>query len=372
MKNCYVAARLNTLPSDTSKKADHVGGIVGASCSQSKTFENCQFDGIITGDANNIGLVLGRYLTPATLNHVVVTGTMVNADQVVSKYMGTTANNGLELNDCHNAIPAMHGTDGMVTLPAISATTDFTALLATGLWSKESADLYPVLSIAAPYLTESSPAVTGRNIDFTWYDLSNEMTIATEGQLDGLAFLCIGIEETEYLASVIRFELSLTPTLLDKYSDEIHDKLMRISDVDFNVNDDLISVEFAQIATEANVSEKPSLNGTYNIRVVAKISDESFQGVKFNYSLSQNGGSVQEAESALVQKCYRKVIQVVDGNEVEMNAEDGYYVAFTIYYVNFEDVTNTEITVQVKGQQADGNVVKSSKVVIPLTAPVSQ
>ncbi len=57
VSNCYVAAKM--IVSDASdSKSTSVGGIVGTSCSQTKTYTDCQFDGIIVGAATYSGKVM--------------------------------------------------------------------------------------------------------------------------------------------------------------------------------------------------------------------------------------------------------------------------------------------------------------------------
>ncbi|MGM9682148.1 MAG: hypothetical protein ACI3XQ_00970, partial [Eubacteriales bacterium] len=376
--NCYAAANLITLECDVADKAaKNVGGIVGAACSQSKIIENCQFDGIVSGNAGSIGGVLGRYLSPVTIRNTVVSGVAMRSSGSLSAYVGTGKNDGLAVENCFNSIKMLTGTGGDGMAP-ITATTDLSSLLSltdgseANIWTKGASDLYPLLAVAVPYIS-ASLSVSASGADFSWCDMSESMKISSVAQLDALAvmFDAVSPDARENFAKKVTSDLEITGDMLNGYSENARKYINIICGVDTDVDDSKICLEFAQITVEPNVSEKPQFNGTYNIRVIAKMSDEEFNGVSFDYSLNQDGEEKVSGESRIIKTCYRTIIEVVDGEEKAISADGGYFVAFTITNISFEDIQSTKLSVQAKAAKADGSLYKSSIRQFTLTLPAA-
>lgn len=381
VKNCYVAANLITLDSEVPERpTKNVGGITGASCSQYKTYENCQFDGIIVGNAGGIGGILGRYLTPATIKNSVVSGLAIRKEGTLSAFVGGGKNDGLSVTDCYGSAKMLDGAGG-TAVTQIASDTDLSALLALkdtdgkNVWTREDGKLYPVLAIAKTHLGETTLSVAGSGADLGFYDFGDTMTVSTKAQLDGAAaiFRALPKENGEKFADKLSITLTIDRELLNGYEPEVQRLILLASGVDLDADDSRICVEFSQIAVEKNVNkEKPQFDGTYNVRIVAKMTDTGFKGVQFDYVVTQDGAKKIEFESAVIKTCYRSLIEVVDGQERVIEAEDGYFVVFVISNVRFDGVGTTQLSIRAKGvtDNPDG-VVKSSLTTITLTPPAN-
>ena len=381
VKNCYVVANLVNLDSEVSgRPAKNVGGIVGASCSQNKTFENCQFDGLVIGAADGIGGILGRYLSPATIKNSVVSGLAIRKEGTLSAFVGGGKNDGLSVTDCYGSAKMLDGAGG-TAITQIAADTDLSALLALkdtdgeNVWTREDGKLYPVLAIAKTHLGETTLSVAGSGADLGFYDFGDTMTVSTKAQLDGAAaiFRALPKENGEKFADKLSITLTIDRELLNGYEPEVQRLILLASGVDLDADDSRICVEFSQIAVEKNVNkEKPQFDGTYNVRIVAKMTDTGFKGVQFDYVVTQDGAKKIEFESAVIKTCYRSLIEVVDGQERVIEAEDGYFVVFVISNVRFDGVGTTQLSIRAKGvtDNPDG-VVKSSLTTITLTPPAN-
>ena len=379
--NCYVAANIVNLAANSNAKVTettNVGGIVGATCSQSKTIENCQFDGIITGKAGSIGTVVGRSTENTQISKVVVSGVGFRSAGDVSAYVGGAAS-GVTLSSCFGSIEMLTGTGGTSVAP-ITATTDFSALDLTDVWSKGANDRYPILAVAIPYLSANTdaPSVAKSGAEFDWFTPSqSSFEVDTKAKLDGLALIfdSLGEANSDTIVSKIAISSELTDLGFEGYSAHAKKYICKVLGIDPDaVNDrSKISVQFAQIAVAANVNtEKPDKNGTYNVRVVAKFTDATTANVYFDYSLIQNGNVTKQAESAKITDCYREVIKEINGENTVIKADDGYYVILDIYDVNFKDVANSVISVRAYATDADGTVYYSGSFVnITLTPPAA-
>ena len=379
VSNCYVAANIVSLATEGSKDTTNVGGIVGASCSQTKSFSNCQFDGIITGKAGAIGAVLGRYLADkaTVVENTVISGIALRSAGNVSAYMGGNKDN-LTVTNSFNAINMISGNGG-TEMPAITSTTDFTALLAitvsdtddTKVWTKGENDLYPILAIAVPYLTADAPSVAKSGADITWFVPSaNSFTISTKAQLDGLALVldAYGVDNSSVIIPKITIDESLAEADLSKYSEHAYVSICNIMGIDPTAVLDTtkVNVQLSQISLVAN--EK----GNYDVRIVAKINDGSYKNVYFNYNLDQDGEITKSMTTPEITTCYRKLIEVVNGEEKEIVAEDGYYVVFVIPNVTFKEVESSVLAVRAYATGGDGTVYYSGQHVnITLAAPTA-
>ena len=256
VKNCYVAANLVNLDSEVSgRPAKNVGGIVGASCSQNKTFENCQFDGLVIGAADGIGGILGRYLSPATIKNSVVSGLAIRKEGTLSAFVGGGKNDGLSVTNCYGSVQMLDGAGG-TAVTQIAADTDLSALLALkdtdgeNVWTREDGKLYPVLAIAKTHLGETALSVAGSGADLGFYDFGDTMTVSTKVQLDGAAaiFRALPKENGEKLADKLSITLTIDRELLNGYEPEVQRLILLASGVDLDADDSRICVEFSQIA----------------------------------------------------------------------------------------------------------------------------
>lgn len=369
--NCYVAANIISLKSLNTSRTEttNVGGIIGATCNQTKTIENCQFDGIITGKAGSIGAVVGRSSAYTSISKTVVTGIALRSSGSEATFAGGAAT-GVELNNCFNAIPMMTGSGG-TACPAITATTDFSALDFTTVWTKGENDLYPILAIAVPYLTADAPSVAKSGAEIAWFVPNGaSFAITTKAQLDGLALVldAYGVDNSSVIVSKITIDESLAEADLSKYSEHAYASICNIMGIDPTAVLDAakVNVQFSQISLVAN--EK----GNYDIRIVAKINDGSYKNVYFNYKLDQDGEITKTMTTPEITTCYTKLIEVVNGEEKEIVAEDGYFVVFVIPNVTFKEVESSVLAVRAYATGGDGTVYYSGQHVdITLTAPAA-
>ena len=140
-----------------------------------------------------------------------------------------------------------------------------------------------------------------------------------------------------------------------------------------DAQDDQLCIAFAQIATEANSTpEKPQIDGTYNIRIVAKMTNTNLYGVKFLYTI-ESGEEKTEKVSSEVTECYRELTKIVDGVEQVIEAPDGsFYVVFVIKNVKIDLVAGTKISVKASADvNGTEESIKSSTVTFTLAEPAA-
>ena len=379
VKNCYVAANLITLPCDVSgKQVINVGGITGASCSQNKTYENCQFDGIISGEARNIGGILGRYLTPATIRNSVVSGVALRAEGTLSTFVGGNKNDNLSVTDCYASVKMLDGAGG-TAVEQITATTDFSALLAltddegNNVWTKEDGDLYPVLAIAKPYLANTDLSVAKSGMDFSFCNFGNSMKICSEAQLKAFDALRTQTTFAGKFDGKVRFAPSLAAVDLKAYSDGVKTLVKDALDV-AETTDTAESVlntskSFCQVAVQANAS------GNYDVRFALLIKGTDYSGVTMELGAERTeGGELKFGgfqKSETITKCYEGVLEVTDSGNVthlasEAVGEGWYYVVFVATNVDLS--YDTTFTLRATAIAADGTVINSVPVVFTVNA----
>ena len=373
LTNCYAAANIIVLKAPDgakSKTPRNVGGIIGASCAQKKVIENCQFDGVISGIAASTGQVLGRYVGgESTIKNIVITGIAFRnepnySSSIAAKtfsYVGRNANDGLTVEHCYNALPSVTHHGATEAISAIAADTQFTGLDFENTWAKVEGSIYPILKIAVDYYkAENSPSIIKKGMDLSWLNLEQEkVEVTTAAQLDVVAMMIDAMPaQEEAFAKKLDIADALLNADLSGYSETaqkyIAEAMGIVTDATYDANK--ISVQFAQIALEANVNEeKPQFNGTYNIRIVAKVGDATMKNAYFEYSLTQDD-TTKEAESAKITTCYKELIEVVNGEEKTISAGDGYFVVLLISNVSFADVQNNSLSIRAYATGADDAV----------------
>ena len=379
VSNCYVAANIITLAATNTTnytETINVGGIVGASCSQTKTFDNCQFDGIITGKSGALGAVLGRIVANTDINNIkntVVTGVGMRSAGDVSTYVGG-ATGGLTVTNCYNSIEMVTGNSG-ATLAPITANTDFSALLAitvsetdsTKVWTKGENDLYPILAIAVPYLnadTNGTPSIAKSGVDLSWATFDEGMKICNDSQLMGLD-LINDVHKTT--GTNLMAKATVNPSFanvkadLSGYSEAVQNFVKSELGVSDNVDTakSLVNMDKSIMQKALDQNE----NGTYNIRFVLLVKGADHQGITVEVGASRtNDGVVQYGkflESESITSCYKQVVE--DGNTLTAATEAGeegwYYVAFVVK--NVDTSIATTFTVRANVTLSDGTVTQS-------------
>ncbi len=374
--NCYVSAIMVVLENEKDMIVNNVGGIVGCSCSQNKTVTNCQFDGVIIGNAARTSALMARQLGGGTFTHNVVTGLAINKD-VTNAFLTGTAASYLTTAENNFAAVATKTATGGDNVTVMTADTDYTAL-DSNLW--DTTGFYPVLKIAEDYLTEDNFSLALSGADFSWFNpAANSNNVANAAQLDALAMIfdVIGEENSAVLAKKLVVADTLMNADLSGYSENARTNIQLACGIDVNATFDKtkIDIQFAQMAVEANVNnEKPQFNGTYNVRVVAKMNDATLANVYFDYKLTQDGNvTKQSGENPVkITTCHREVITTVNGVETRVSADNGYYVVFDIQNVSFAEIQNTELAVRAYATGADGTVYYSGQYVdIVLAVPAN-
>ena len=379
VKNCYVAANLVNLDSEVSgRPAKNVGGIVGASCSQNKTFENCQFDGLVIGAADGIGGILGRYLSPATIKNSVVSGLAIRKEGTLSTFVGGGKNDSLSVTGCYGSVKMLNGGSG-TAVEQITATTDFSALLAltdddgNNVWTKEDGDLYPVLAIAKPYLANTDLSVAKSGMDFSFCNFGNSMKICSEAQLKAFDALRTQTTFAGKFDGKVRFAPSLAAVDLKAYSDGVKTLVKDALGVE-ETTDTAESVlntskSFCQVAVQANAS------GNYDVRFALLIKGTDYSGVTMELGAERTeGGELKFGgfqKSETITKCYEGVLEVTDSGNVthlasEAVGEGWYYVVFVATNVDLS--YDTTFTLRATAIAADGTVINSVPVVFTVNA----
>lgn len=382
--NCYFAGNMYIMECSTKGvQNQNIGGIVGASCSQPKTYENCQFDGMIIGTAKRKGGLLARTLDTMTAKNCVVTGIVLNGDGNGASLFAGSKNDKRVANDCYSAMEMLDALTG-TPVTQITKTTDFTALLAIkdannqAVWTKDANALYPILAIAKTYLNDTNKhlSVAMSGVDYSVVKFTTETTVADKTALDTVLTVMKTLTDDtkrELFTKNLNLTLEVTTALLAQYSEE-DQRLIKIAmGLEPDAQDDQLCIAFAQIATEANSTpEKPQIDGTYNIRIVAKMTNTNLYGVKFLYTI-ESGEEKTEKVSSEVTECYRELTKIVDGVEQVIEAPDGsFYVVFVIKNVKIDLVAGTKISVKASADvNGTEESIKSSTVTFTLAEPAA-
>ena len=357
VSNCYVAANMTILESAVSGKiSQYVAGIVGTSCSQPKTIENCQFDGTIKGHAGSIGGILARNLENTTIKNCVVSGIAIRTDGDVSAIVGG-GTGGLTVTDCFSSLKSVTGNGG-ATVTQISATTDYSAL-AADKWTKAEGDAAPILNVAADYVNENTPSVIKSGADFSWVTMADGMKISSVAQLDALEMVnAANSKAGDAIVAKTTVAYGVKPANLSDYAEKIQELVYGAIMADgTNVNEEIVTMAFAQKSVDVND------DGTYNVRVVAKIKGDQFTGVTFDFAVTRNNnGKTEYAEATtdVVTSCYTSVYQNVGGVAEAIEAGEGYYFVVWVFENVDLSYADTTFTVRANATPIEGEVVQSS------------
>ncbi len=348
--NCYFAGVMNIMnPKDTSKKNENVGGIVGASCSQPKTYENCQFDGVIIGLSKKKGAILGRYLkSTSTIKNCVISGIVLNADATQSSYVGS----GNDFTSENNyATIEMRDRVGGTVQPQITESTDLTALIGDGtVWTKDAGALYPMLAIAKPYLNDSNRhlAVSMSGADFSWFRFSGKKTLTDERELTALSILATasGSKSEAFLRAR---DLQIKPVLVP-----LLDGLFDATEKAVLLQKTAGAIDIEKVVGVSAQTSQAAQDGVYSVRFVAEIVGTDWASAGFDLLVSYTGADGVHKCSRLTEQnvtvCYTSVLA---GDNVQTAPEGHYYLVFVLHSIPASN-GNTTFTVSAHVENADG------------------
>ena len=186
--------------------------------------------------------------------------------------------------------------------------------------------------------------------DYSVVKFTAKTTVADKTALDTVLTVMKTVRDDakrELFTKNLEITLDITTAPLEQYSAEDQRLIMIAMGLEPDAQDDQLSIAFVQIATEANSNpEKPQIDGTYNIRVVAKMTNTNLWGVKFLYTV-ESGENKTEKISSEVTECYRELTKIADGKEETIAAPDGsFWVVFVIKNVKIDNVAGTKLTVK--------------------------
>lgn len=350
--NCYVAAHMVYLNSTTNF---NVGGIVGASCSQTKTYTNCQFDGIISGGAQQTGGILGRCMDNTTFTNCVVSGVALAKEQDRQRLGGTS---GVPtVNNVYTAVKSVKNWNNDVAVPQITADTDLSALLnqtdadGKAIWTKEEGALYPILAVAKAYLTEENRhlSVAMSGADFSWFDPekpTNTKLMTNEAQLAAAEILAISGGEALLTKQTIRIANVLIPTVNALGDETVKTALLAKTEG---------KLDEAQVANVYAQRSKTVEDGKYSVRFVAEINGLEWTEAGFELLASYTDANGVKKTSQLTKQeitvCYRSVL----ADDTTTTAPEGhYYILFVLNNIPTE-LGDMTFTVAANVKDADGN-----------------
>ena len=346
--NCYVAANMIVLDGESSTKTFNVGGIVGASCDQPKTYTNCQFDGIIIGAAKQTGAILGRSLTQTTFTNCVVTGVALNINATASVLGG--AGQAPNVNGCYQAIETLSWKNGTVQ-PQITESTDLTALIGDGtVWTKDAGALYPMLAIAKPYLNDGNRhlSVAMSGADFSWFRFSGKKTLTDERELTALSILATA-SGTKSEAFLRARDLQIKPVLVP-----LLDGLFDATEKAVLLQKTAGAIDIEKVVGVHAQTSQAAQNGVYSVRFVAEIVGTDWASAGFDLLVSYTGADGVRKCSRLTEQnvtvCYTSVLA---GDNVQTAPEGHYYLVFVLHSIPASN-GNTTFTVSAHVENADG------------------
>ena len=346
--NCYVAANMIVLDGESSTKTFNVGGIVGASCDQPKTYTNCQFDGIIIGAAKQTGAILGRSLTQTTFTNCVVTGVALNINATASVLGG--AGQAPNVNGCYQAIETLSWKNGTVQ-PQITESTDLTALIGDGtVWTKDAGALYPMLAIAKPYLNDSNRhlSVSMSGADFSWFRFSGKKTLTDERELTALSILAAA-SGTKSEAFLRARDLQIKPVLVP-----LLNGLFDATEKAVLLQKTAGAIDIEKVVGVSAQTSQAAQDGVYSVRFVAEIVGTDWASAGFDLLVSYTGADGVRKCSRLTEQnvtvCYTSVLA---GDNVQTAPEGHYYLVFVLHSIPASN-GNTTFTVSAHVENADG------------------
>lgn len=350
--NCYVAANMLVLDATgTTVKTFNVGGIVGTSCDQLKTYESCQFDGMVIGTTPQTGAVLGRGLSRATFQNCVISGIVLN-NESKSSYVGTARVPTLNHNFSSIEIRDCKGSGGTVQ-PQISEGTDLSALLALqgtdgkAVWTLADGTLYPILAVAVPYLngTNKHLSVALSGADLSWFTFSGEKTLTDERELLGLSLLlkaCGSNSEAFLSAQKLRIEAVLLPLLSGLFDESTAETL---------AGKTVSAVDSSKVVGVSAQTGRKTENGSYAVRFVAEIVGTDWESAGFDLLVSYTAEDGTRRCSKLttqeVTVCYQSVV----ANGETVSAPEGHF--YLVFVLNGIPASNGNTTFTVSASVKD-------------------
>lgn len=348
--NCYVAANMIVLDGESSTKTFNVGGIVGASCSQPKTYENCQFDGLMIGTAARKGGILGRYLAPATIKNCVVTGAVLNSAATQSAFVGTATEPTVIGSFAALQTYDRYSTDAKLQ-PQITESTDLTALIGDGtVWTKDAGALYPMLAIAKPYLNDGNRhlSVSMSGADFSWFRFSGKKTLTDERELTALSILAAA-SGTKSEAFLRARDLQIKPVLVP-----LLNGLFDATEKTVLLQKTAGAIDTEKVVGVSAQTSQAAQDGVYSVRFVAEIVGTDWASAGFDLLVSYTGADGVRKCSRLTEQnvtvCYTSVLA---GDNVQTAPEGHYYLVFVLHSIPASN-GNTTFTVSAHVENADG------------------
>ena len=372
VSNCYVAAKM--IVSDASdSKSTSVGGIVGTSCSQTKTYTDCQFDGIIVGAATyrRTAGILGRSVDNTTFNNCVVSGIALGVSDSgvlnASRLCGTDYS--LTVSNVYTSVKMSDKKNSGFEATQITADTDLSALLAqkdadgNAIWVKAEGSLYPILAIAKNHLNDGNKhlSVALSGADFSWFnpsDTGRTKTVTNERELWALEKLltAAGAKQSAFLTlQKIKVRNVLIPMLDDLSSDMktvLLAKTVAKTDATKVVN---VYAQTSKAATEGS--------NCYAVRFVAEINGNQWAGAGFDLLVSYTTADGVKMTSKLTEQAVTVCYKSISAGDDSVTAPDGHY--FIVFVLDQVPVSNGNMTFTVAAYAngADGAVYGNAGVV---------
>ena len=363
VSNCYVAAKM--IVSDASdSKSTSVGGIVGTSCSQTKTYTNCQFDGIIVGTATyrRTAGILGRSVDNTTFENCVVSGIALGVSDSgvlnASRLCGTDYS--LIVSNVYTSVKMSDKKNSGSEATQITADTDLSALLGTdgnenAIWTKEAGALYPILAIAKDYLNDDNKhlSVAMSGADFSWFnpsDTSKTKNVTNERELLALEKLltAVGTDTAKQSAFMDLQKMNVRNVLIPMVN--------ALSDADIKtaILAKTTTTDAAQVVSVLAQTSKAAVDGKYAIRFVAEINGNQWTDAGFdllvNYTTEDGVKKTSKLTTQAVTVCYRSILA---DDQTVIPTEDGHY--FIVAVLENIPVENRGMTFTVAAYVNDAN-----------------
>lgn len=371
--NCYVAAKIVALEADNTSKQTNVGGIVGASCDQTKTYTNCQFDGIIVGAATyrRTAGILGRSNANTNFTNCVVSGIalgMDNSSNLNASRLGGTGSVPT-VNNVYTSVKMVDCWAANNTPIQIAAETDLSALLAqkdadgNAIWVKVEGSLYPILAIAKNYLNDGNKhlSVALSGADFSWFnpsDTGRTKTVTNERELWALEKLltAAGTKQSAFLTlQKINVRNVLIP-MLDDLSSDMKTALLAKT---------VAKTDAAQVVNVYAQTSKAVTEGSncYAVRFVAEINGNQWAGAGFDLLVSYTTADGVKMTSKLTEQTVSVCYKSISAGDDSVTAPDGHY--FIVFVLDQVPVSNGNMTFTVAAYAngADGAVYGNAGVV---------
>ena len=349
VSNCYVAAKM--IVSDASdSKSTSVGGIVGTSCSQTKTYTDCQFDGIIVGAATyrRTAGILGRSVDNTTFNNCVVSGIALGVSDSgvlnASRLCGTDYS--LTVSNVYTSVKMSDKKNSEAT--QITADTDLSALLAqkdadgNAIWVKAEGSLYPILAIAKNHLNDGNKhlSVAMSGADLSWFnpsDTGRTKTVTNERELWALEKLltAAGAKQSAFLTlQKINVRNVLIP-MLDDLSSDMKTTLLAKT---------VAKTDAAQVVNVYAQTSKAVTEGSdsYAVRFVAEINGNQWTGAGFDLLVSYITADGVKMTSKLTEQTVSVCYKSISAGDDSVTAPDGHY--FIVFVLDQVPVSNGNMT----------------------------